>query len=79
MKGLYKIKIEHELFLIANNEEEAIEQFWENKNIADETGEDFINNTMEIIRIEEVDDIFEELEKEHKNNEEEYIYLGDEQ
>ena len=63
MKGLYKIKIEHESFLIANNEEEAIEQFWENKNIADESGEDFINNTMEIIRIEEVDDIFEELEE----------------
>jgi len=58
MKKLFRIKIEHECFLIADNEQQANENFWELRNsTSNETIDNFIDDITTTEEIEEAEEL----------------------
>lgn len=63
MKGVFKIKVEFETYTVAENEEEAIEDFWRGREEDEGDIKDFVNNSIRIERIDEADILIEEIEE----------------
>lgn len=57
---LYRIKIEDESFIVANDEGTALEEFWERKRAGDFDVDTYLNDITSIDNIDEVEDYLTE-------------------
>lgn len=60
MKKLFRIKIEHECFLVADNEEDALNNFWEMRNEVNSNLDNFINDITSVDEIDEAEELLEQ-------------------
>lgn len=61
-KKLFRIKIEHECFIVANDEAEALENFWEMRNDVNTNLDNFIDDITSVDEIDEAEELLEEEE-----------------
>ena len=57
---LFRIKIEHEAFIVANNEQEALEEFWDNGDLCGESLSEFVDDATTVNYIDEAEELLEE-------------------